>query len=317
MKLFVFLFFPFILLAQNEFQEIEQLILEKKYNLAESKAKIYLERNQNQNRFLELLGESYGYQEKWDLAIETFEKLVETSPNNSIYQYKYGGSLAMKAQKSNKLVALWMVSDIKNAFLKAAELDPNHIETRWALVEFYMQLPSLVGGSKDESLKYAEELQKLSPVDGYLAKGYIYEYDDEPTLAEKNYKKAIEIGGSLTCYKKLSDLYEQENKPQEAIEIIEEAKDKHQRNALHYQIGKVCADYNIELEKGEQFLHTYIKNYTIKDGVPIAWANYRLAQIYRHQKNKKKALKYIDLAIEELPDISVFKRERNSIEGLY
>lgn len=312
-KLLFCLLFPVMVLAQNELQEIEHLISEKKYNLAQTKAKTYLESNPNQKRAQELLGESYGYQEKWDLAIEVFKKLIKTNPNNVRYQYKYGGSLAMKAKKSNKLVALWMVNDIKTAFLKAAKLDPNHIETRWALVEFYMQLPNLVGGSKEKSLKYAEELQQLSPVDGYLAKGYIYEYDDKPILAEKFYKKAIEVGGSLTCYKKLSDLYQQENKPQEAIEIMVEAKDKHQRNALHYQIGKVCADYNIELDIGEQFLKTYIKNYTVKDGVPIAWANYRLAQIYRHKNDKKKALKYINFAITELPKFLVFKTEKNII----
>ena len=44
------------------------------------------------------------------------------------------------------------------------------------------------------------ELEVLSKVDGYLAKGYIYEYDDEPELAEKYYKMAIEEGGSLNCF---------------------------------------------------------------------------------------------------------------------
>ena len=78
--------------------------------------------------------------------------------------------------------------DVKDAFLKAAELDPNHIDTRWALVELYIQLPGIIGGSKSKSFKYANELEALSKVDGYLAKGYIYEYDNEPENAEKYYK---------------------------------------------------------------------------------------------------------------------------------
>ncbi len=83
----------------------------------------------------------------------------------------------MKAFTVSKLSALTMIGDIKGAFLKAAKLDPKHIDTRWALVEFYVQLPGILGGSIKKSLKYADQLQQLSVVDGYLAKGYIYEYD--------------------------------------------------------------------------------------------------------------------------------------------
>ena len=179
-----------------------------------------------------------------------------------------------------------------------------------------MQLPGIIGGSKSKSLKYANELENLSKVDGYLAKGYIYEYDNEPELAEKYYKLAIKEGGSLTCYEKLTTLYENQKQPQKAIANIQEAQDKHKRNALHYQIGKVAAEYNIELTKGEECLHTYIKNYSAADGVPKAWANYRLAQIYKHKKNKTEALKYIDLAIAELPDIKPFKEEKKTIQKL-
>ena len=92
---------------------------------------------------------------------------------------------------------------------------------RWAMVELYMQLPGIIGGSKKKSLKYANELENLSKVDGYLAKGYIYEYDNELKLAENYYKKAIIVGGSLTCYDKLTKLYEAENQPIKAIANIE------------------------------------------------------------------------------------------------
>ena len=179
-----------------------------------------------------------------------------------------------------------------------------------------MQLPGLIGGSKSKSLKYANELQNLSKVDGYLAKGYIYEYDDEPELAEKYYLLAIKEGGSLTCFEKLTNLYETNNQPEKAVSNLEYANEKHHRNALHYQIGKVCAEYNVQIDKGEKCLLIYLDNYSAADGVPKAWANYRLAQIYKYKKEKKSALKYIDLAIAELPKIEVFKEERKAVLAL-
>jgi hypothetical protein len=42
-------------------------------------------------------------------------------------------------------------------------------------------------------LLFSNQLEVLSKVDGYLAKGYIHEYDNEPELAEKYYKKAVRL----------------------------------------------------------------------------------------------------------------------------
>ncbi|GAA3636823.1 hypothetical protein GCM10022397_23040 [Flavivirga jejuensis] len=299
--------------SQSNLDDVDALFQKKQFKKAEQLISTYLKTDPNNLQAIELLGDAHGHQKKWDAAIIQYEKLINKKVNNANYHYKYGGALGMKALSISKIKALGIIGDVKEAFLTAAELDKNHIGTRWALVELYMQLPGIIGGSKSKSLHYAEELENLSKVDGYLAKGYVYEYDDAPELAEKYYKMAIKEGGSLTCFNKLTNLYKNENEPQKAIKNIEVAHKKHQRNALHYQIGKVAAEYNVELDKGQRCLQTYIKNYSAEDGVPKAWAHYRLAQIYMHKKNKQVALKYIDLAIAELPKIKPFKEVRERI----
>ena len=313
--LFIFLFIvPLFGFGQSSsLDNAKQLFQEKKYVHAEKTLETYLVQSPNDIEGIELLGDAYGQQEKWDEAIDEYEKLVELKPNVANYHYKYGGALGMKALNISKIRAVAYIGDIKSAFIKAAELDSKHINTRWALVELYMQLPGIIGGSTSKSLKYADELEVLSQVDGYLAKGYIYEYDNEPELAEGFYKKAIKIGGSLTCFDKLTKLYETQEQPEKAIANIEEAQVKHKRNALHYQIGKVAAEYNVQLNKGVQCLQTYIKNYSAADGVPKAWANFRLAQIHKHKGNKSEALAYINLAITALPKIKVFQEEKTDI----
>ncbi len=315
-KFLSLLLFPILAFGQSNLDDIEGLFQKKQFKKAEQFVSNYLEKSPNNLQAIELLGDAYGHQKKWDAAILQYEKLVNSKGDHANYHYKYGGALGMKALSISKLKALGIIGDVKKAFLKAAELDKNHIAARWALVELYMQLPGIIGGSKSKSLHYAEELQALSKVDGYLAKGYIYEYDDAPELAEKYYKMAIKEGGSVTCYNKLTTLYENEEEPEKAIENIEAAHKKHQRNAMHYQIGKVAAEYNIELQKGERCLQTYIDNYSAEDGVPKAWAHYRLAQIHMHKENKQEALKYIELAIIELPKIKPFKEQKEKILNL-
>ncbi len=310
--LLLFILIPILSFSQSELNDIQELVNKKQFSTAEAAIRSLLKKEPNHLEALELLGDVCSYQKKWNEAIDYYEKLVDSFPDVANYHYKYGGALGMKALQ-NKFKAIGLIGDIKSSFIRAAELDKNHIETRWALVELFMQIPGIFGGSKTKSLKYAQELEDLSKVDGYLAKGYVYEYDDEPELAESYYKKAIKEGGSLTCFDKLSQFYQNENEPQKAIKTIEEANKKHQRNALHYQIGKVAAEYNIELEKGEQCLQEYLKNYSAEDGVPKAWAHYRLSQIHTHRSNKAKALEYIDLALAELPKIKPFKAHRERI----
>lgn len=317
MKRFLWFFFiSSLCFSQSSIEKAQSFIAEKAFVKAQNEIESFLEFNPEDKEAIELLGDAYGHQKKWDEAIAQYEKLKDNEPSNANYHYKYGGALGMKALSISKLKALGIIGDVKKAFLKAAELDPKHIDARWALVELYVSLPGIVGGSNSKALKYANELQNLSKVDGYLAKGYVYEYDDEPELAEKYYKLAIKVGGSVTCYDKLTDFYESQDQPEKAIGNLENAQKKHQRNAMHYQIGKVCADYNIQLDKGEKCLKAYLANHSAKDGVPQAWAYYRLAQIYKHRKNKTEALKWIDKAIAGLPKIKVFKEEKASISKL-
>ncbi|WAC03607.1 hypothetical protein N7U66_09140 [Lacinutrix neustonica] len=315
-KLILLLLLPVFSLAQSIYSEAEGLIEQKNFVEAEQKLVVFVSENPSDLKAIELLGDAYGHRKKWEEAGEQYKTLTEAKPNSANYHYKYGGALGMKALSVNKITALGIIGDVKSAFLKSAELDPNHIDTRWALVELYMQLPGIIGGSKAKSLKYAEELFNISKVDGYLAKGYIHEYDNEPELAEKFYKLAIKEGGSLNCFDKLTKLYEKEGKANEAITTIEASNVKHNRNAMHYQIGKVCAEYNVQLEKGERCLKQYISHYSAKDGVPKSWAYYRLAQIYKHKANKTEALLWIDKAIADLPKIEAFKDEKKAINNL-
>ncbi|HUH27383.1 tetratricopeptide repeat protein [Gelidibacter sp.] len=314
MKLFIyFFFFSVASLGQTDIVKTEQFLANKQFSKAEALMTTFVKNNPTNVTGIELLGDAYGHQKKWDGAIENYKKLVDISPKTANYHYKYGGALGMKALSVNKMKALAIIGDVKQAFITAAELDPKHIETRWALVELYMQLPGIIGGSMSKSLKYADELQSLSKVDGYLAKGYIYEYDKELKTAEKYYKLAVEEGGSLLCYQKLTSLYEAQKQPDKAIATMEAAQIKHDNNDLNYQIGKVAVENNTQLSKGEKHLLLYITNFSVKDDLPKARANYRLAQIYKLQNKKDAALKHIELALAELPENEIFQSEKTVI----
>ena len=262
---------------------------------------------------LEELGNAYTKQNNWEEAALIYEKLVEVDIDNANYHYKYGEALGRSALKSNKIFAFFMMNDVKEEFLIAANLDTTHIDTRWALVIYYTEIPRILGGSIQKALSYTKELQLLSPVDGYLSKGYVYEYDDETKLAEENFIKAIEVGGSITCFNKLISFYKNNREIQKAISTIEEANKKLDINNFNYQLGELSAVYNIDLDNGKKGLKKYKENFSSEDEVSIEWAYLRLAQIYKHKEDKVNALHWINKALEIQPEFELALKEKKLI----
>ncbi len=215
-----FLLLSLQMMANSDFEKAEQLFQKDKFLEAKVLFENYLKSNPNHTKTLEYLGDIAGKEKNWDDAILYYKKIKIQFPKNANFVYKYGGALGMKAKESNKFKALGMIDEIEQSFLTAAKLDEKHIDSRWALVMLYIELPGIVGGSETKAQKYADELMNLSKVDGFLAKGHIDEYFKRYTKAEVNFKKAHEIGNSKTTFQRLFNLYINKMKqPQKAEEL--------------------------------------------------------------------------------------------------
>jgi len=228
MKRFLFLFIyliPIFAISQTDFDKAEKLYSSKNFEQSKVLFQNYLKDNPNNIKTIEYLGDIAGQNKSWDNAIYYYNKLKQLKPMEANYHYKYGGVMGMKAKESNKFKALGMISEIKSSFEKAISLNPKHIEARAALVEFYLQLPGIVGGSEKKALLYANEIAQISAVDGYLSKGHIAEYFGRFKEAEIQYKKAVEISKSKNAYRILANLYKNKmRQPEKAKSILEEIK---------------------------------------------------------------------------------------------
>ncbi|UOB16362.1 tetratricopeptide repeat protein [Abyssalbus ytuae] len=285
----IYLFVCMNIYSQNSFeQSVTKLIENKEFR----KVEILLKKEisiKNNVRLIELLGDVYGYQKKWEEAKETYKKLVNINSNNANYLYKYGGVLGMIALE-NKFKGLGLIDDVKKYFAKAAELDPQHINVRWALIELYIQLPGIVGGSYKKAEEYALQLSEISPLEGYLAKGYIADYRKRNYEAEMNFKKAMEH--------------------------IDNVKENYPRNNLNYQIGKIAATYNINLNKGLVHLNRFIKNHSTSDNVTLDWIYYQMARIFKLKGDKSNALISIEKALALKPGFTLAQKEKKLIEAM-
>ncbi len=221
----ILLLMPMFTISQTDFDKAEKLFLSKNFDQSRILFENILKENPNNIKTLEYLGDIAGQNKSWDNAIYYYKKLKQLKPLEANYHYKYGGVLGMKAKYSNKFKALGMISEVKSSFEKAISLNPKHIEARVALVELYLQLPGIVGGSEKKALLYANEIAQISPVDGYLSKGHIAEYFGRYKEAEIQYKKATEISKSKNSFRILANLYKNKmGQPEKAKSILEDIK---------------------------------------------------------------------------------------------
>lgn len=229
-------------LCQDAFAKAEQLFQNKDLKKAEAAFKELYKTDSNNLQVIERLGDIAWQNKSYKTAMDYYKPLVDKKPNNANYNFKYGGAMGLYAKNASRMTALGLIDDIKWHFKKAARLDPKHIEVRHALSQFYCELPGVLGGSIKTSTQYANELLAISPVDGYLALGFIAEYDKKYSTAETAYKNAIKTGGSVLTYSKLAVLYEQKmNRPSDALATYEKAYDIHKDSNLLVEIKRLKA----------------------------------------------------------------------------
>lgn len=136
------------------------------------------------------LGKAYLKSREWDEAVESMDKAVKLKPSNALYHLWLGRAYGSRAE--NRFFGLNDARRLLKEFKKAKELDPDDIDIRFDLLEFYARAPGIVGGSKDKAWEEAEAIAKLDPAVGHTARATIYEREKKWDLARKEYDSAVQ-----------------------------------------------------------------------------------------------------------------------------
>lgn len=266
----ILLIFLLIFNFQTQQHYIDSLIDNKQYMIAEKTIINSIKENPNNEILIKKLGDCYGFIKDWDNAIIQYQKLIELDSDNSVYNYKLGGTLAAKANETNKFKSLSLINKSKKYLLKSVELDNKNKPAMWVLIQIYTELPQLLGGSKSLALQYANELENISLIDGLFAKKYIYDFKNDH---------------------KMSNIY-----LNKIVENLDSFNSEYDYNYLNFSIGKLCANNKINLDRGILQLNYYIENFTSRDRSTPDYAYYLLAKIYVHMNDFSNAKEQLDNA---------------------
>jgi tetratricopeptide (TPR) repeat protein len=181
-------------------------------------------------------------------AARWLQKATALAPTSARYVRALGDAYGLSIQKAGLFSKLGLARKCLAAYEKAVELDPDDVNARYALLNFYRQAPGFAGGGLDKARAEAREIQKRDDVRGTVA---------------------------------LADISAAEKKFDEAFAVLDSLRQRHPGSPdAAYAIGRAAASSGQRLEEGAAMLTEYLAH-TPDDKQPPLWAaHWRLGQIF-------------------------------------
>jgi Tfp pilus assembly protein PilF len=228
----------------------------------------------------------------YQTAADLFEKAVAQNPNSSEAHLLLGEAYGTLAQNANIFKQATLALKTHREFARAVELDPNNLDARWGLIEFYMLAPGFMGGDEKKAFEQAGEIKKRDSMRGHQAVAYIYTRQKKADLARQEYIDAVkeQPNSPRTHYfLGISFLTADKNYKQAAEEFEMAVKLDPNYMPGWFQIGHMAALSGVNLPRGEEALQKYLA-YTPKHDEPQHYrAYYWLGGIYEKQGKRGEA----------------------------
>jgi tetratricopeptide (TPR) repeat protein len=226
-----------------------------------------------------------------DTAATLLEKAVAQNPKSAEAHYLLGTAYGSQAQKASIFGQASLAGKTKDEFEKAVELDPNLLDARYGLVEYYAMAPGFMGGSYDKAFAQAAEIKKHDPLMAHRAAAFIYLHQKKTDEARNEYLAEVrEFPKSARAHIDLGVSYIVEKNFKAAAEEFENAaKVEPTYMPAYFRLGQGAVITNSNYPRGEEALRKYLA-YTPKTDEPShARAHYWLGQLFEKQGKKAEA----------------------------
>lgn len=139
-----------------------------------------------------LLCRAYFSLGNWDRGVAACERAVSLQPNNAQFHLWLGRIYGEKADRAGVFSAAGLARKVRTEFEAAVRLNPDSVDARSDLAEFYLEAPGIVGGGRDKAEQQVDTLARLDPARAHWVNARIAEKKKDFTAAESEYKQAIE-----------------------------------------------------------------------------------------------------------------------------
>jgi tetratricopeptide (TPR) repeat protein len=224
-------------------------------------------------------------------AIDFFKEAVAKSPKNAVAHYHLGDAYGDAALKGGLFSQMSLANKCKDEFLAAVALNPDYYEARLGLVEWYLQVPGIAGGSEEKAAEQAAEIKKRDSLRGHLAYVSIYRKQQKPELVRGEYLAIVkeQPSSAKAHYWYGSYLIGQKNLPAATAEFDTAVKLDGTYMPAWFQVGHVAALTGSDLARGEDALRRYLTYKPASDEPGLHRAHYWLGAIFEKQGKKAEA----------------------------
>jgi tetratricopeptide (TPR) repeat protein len=140
-----------------------------------------------------LLCRAYFALEDWNRAESSCRKAVSLDPDNSRFHLWLGRVYGEKADRANFLSAAGLAGKVRGEFERAVQLNPNDVDARLDLAEFYISAPAIVGGGDDKAREQAQSIAAVNPAREHWIYARIAEKKRDTVTAEREYRRYIDL----------------------------------------------------------------------------------------------------------------------------
>jgi tetratricopeptide (TPR) repeat protein len=246
-----------------------------------------------------LLCRAYFAVEDWDRAMAACEKAVALAPNNSGYHLWLGRTYGEKADASSFFTAAGLAKKVRNEFERAVELDPNDVDARTDLAEFYLEAPGIVGGGQDKARAQAAKLATLDSAKAHWINGRIAEKKKDLATAEQEYRAAIQAdSGSADTWVNLASFYRHTGRLDEMETAINHASSAPAKEpVVLMDAAETLVRAGRNFPGAIQLLRQYLASSSTVEEAPTFKAHYLLGTILEKQGDKRAAAQEYSAAL--------------------
>lgn len=226
-----------------------------------------------------------------DKAVDLLKEAVAKSPKNAEAHYHLGEAYGDAAQKASIFSQMSLAGKCKDEFLAAVALDPRHVDARLGVLQWYLQVPGIAGGSEAKAIEQAAEIRKIDPLRGHLAYAAVYRKQAKPDLVRAEY---VAIPREQPTSPKAhyyfgSYLITEKNYTGATAEFESALKLDANYMPAVFQIGHVAAVSGNDLARGEEYLKRYLAYKPTSEEPGLHRAHFWLGGIYEKQGKKAEA----------------------------
>lgn len=220
-----------------------------------------------------------------DKAADWFEKAVKMSPNNSVYWDWLGRAYGDQAATASKFRLPFLAPKVKGAFERAVALDPNNIDAREDVIQYYLRAPGFLGGSKQKAREVAIEIKRRNAYRGGFDVANVCLGDKDYSCVERELETLKQnFPDSSAVYSQMAAYYANQKQFDKAFAILDaRLRDKPGDMAATLGIGRTGALSGQNLDRAEKALKLYLASPPAVNPAPPANVHFRLGMVYEKQ----------------------------------